>query len=335
MSNYRVLIELPTWLGDAVMVTPAIENLLSYLEKDNENKNSQNNHKNPCIVLVGSKIALAALKHHPSISETLVLKKSYYHTYHLIRKLGIFDLAFSFRSSLRATFLLMCARTKYRYQFKKKHYQNTTHQVIKYHNFIDRSLNTSTRISSLKLYSVQTKHKKNKTVKHKKPILGINPGATYGSAKRWYPAHFSDVGLALSSRYDIKIFGSKNEFNIASEIHKILLLAGVHAENLAGKTDIDTLIYHIKNLDLFITTDSGPMHIAAAFSVPTVAIFGPTNTKETAPWQNKNSIIVKKELVCQPCMKRHCPLGHHQCMRYLEPKQVLDAVKQLKGQNLT
>ena len=328
MHNYRVLIELPTWLGDTVMATAAIENLLSYLEKENQ---KHQNHKKPHIVLLGSEIALAALKHHPNISKALVLEKSYYHIYRLIRGLGVFDLAFSFRSSFRATFLLLCARTKLRFQFKKKHYKNTIHQVIKYHDFIDRSLNTSTNVCNLKLYSAPIQHKKNRAVKHKKPILGINPGATYGSAKRWYPTHFFDVALALSTRYDIKIFGSKNESSIAGEIQKKLLLAGVYAENLAGKTDIDTLIYHVKNLDLFITTDSGPMHIASVFSVPTVAIFGPTNTKETAPWRNKNSIIVKKELACQPCMKRHCPLGHHNCMRHLTPRQVLAAVKQLEN----
>jgi len=89
------------------------------------------------------------------------------------------------------------------------------------------------------------------------------------------------------------------------------------------------LIDSISNLSLFITGDSGPMHIAAAFQIPTVAIFGPTRDKETSQWMNARHLIVKKNLDCQPCMERTCPLGHHHCMNLIEPKDVLDAVRSL------
>ena len=71
------------------------------------------------------------------------------------------------------------------------------------------------------------------------------------------------------------------------------------------------------------------MHIAAAFQVPTVAIFGPTRTQETSQWMNKKSLIVKKDLDCQPCMKRVCPLKHHNCMKYIKSVDVLSATKSL------
>jgi len=83
----------------------------------------------------------------------------------------------------------------------------------------------------------------------------------------------------------------------------------------------------ISNLDLFITGDSGPMHVAAAFQVPTVAIFGPTKDNETSQWMNEKSLIVKKDLDCQPCMKRTCPLGHHDCMNLIKAEDVLKVVK--------
>ena len=85
---------------------------------------------------------------------------------------------------------------------------------------------------------------------------------------------------------------------------------------MAAKLSVNELISQISNLDLFITGDSGPMHIAAAFQVPTVAIFGPTNDKETSQWMNEKSRVIKKNLECQPCMKRTCPLKHHNCMKY-------------------
>mgnify|MGYP006181921475 FL=1 len=72
------------------------------------------------------------------------------------------------------------------------------------------------------------------------------------------------------------------------------------------------------------------MHLAAAFQVPTVAIFGPTNDKETSQWMNEKSIIVKKNLECQPCMKRECPLKHHNCMRQVKASDVLQEVKRLR-----
>jgi heptosyltransferase-2 len=89
------------------------------------------------------------------------------------------------------------------------------------------------------------------------------------------------------------------------------------------------LINQIANLDLFISGDSGPMHLAAAFQIPTVAIFGSTNDKETSQWMNENSMIVKKNLECQPCMSRECPLIHHNCMKLVHASDVLEAVKLL------
>jgi heptosyltransferase-2 len=69
------------------------------------------------------------------------------------------------------------------------------------------------------------------------------------------------------------------------------------------------------------------MHLAAGFQVPTVAIFGPTRDDETSQWMNKKSIIVKKNLECQPCMKRTCPLKHHNCMSLIKAIDVLNTIK--------
>ena len=82
-------------------------------------------------------------------------------------------------------------------------------------------------------------------------------------------------------------------------------------------------------MDLFLTGDSGPMHLAASFEVPTVAIFGPTRNKETSQWMNDKAVIVKKKLDCQPCMKRICPLKHHNCMKLIKSVDVLSAIDSL------
>ena len=71
------------------------------------------------------------------------------------------------------------------------------------------------------------------------------------------------------------------------------------------------------------------MHLAAAFKVPTVSIFGPTNHNETSQWMNDKGAILKKELDCQPCMKRECPLKHNNCMKLIKADEVLSSVKSL------
>jgi len=306
----KILIELPTWLGDTVMATPAIENLTNYFN-DSE------------ITLIGSLVAIEALKNHPNVTKTYVLEKKYFNLYKTIKSFNEFDVFFSFRSSLRSKFIKFYISSKSKYQFDKKKYIKD-HQVEKYNNFINDSLNINTFASKLIL------HTKEKNTDGKNKLLGINPGASYGSAKRWYPKEFADVAIDLSSQYDIIIFGGPDEKDIANDIEKYLIEKGVdNYQNLAAQTTIKELIIQISYLDLFITSDSGPMHLAAAFQIPTVAIFGPTKDNETSQWMNEKSIIVKKNLECQPCMKRTCPLKHHNCMKMVVASDVLRAVKTL------
>jgi len=306
----RILIELPSWLGDAVMVTPAIENLVNYYDKSE-------------VILIGSFISIEVLKNHPRISNTYVIRKKYTSLYKISKKLGQFDIFFSFRSSFRSKLFKLLIASKKKFQFDRNRYQNR-HQVEKYNDFINESLNTNFPAGKLVLHTI------NSTINTGKLSLGINPGASYGSAKRWYPQEFSQVAAELSSEYDIVIFGGPDEIDIAKDIEKSLIEKGVtNYQNLAGKTTISELINQISSLDLFITGDSGPMHVAAAFQVPTVAIFGPTRDDETSQWMNEKSVIVKKTLDCQPCMQRTCPLQHHNCMKLIKAEDVLDVAKPL------
>jgi len=302
----KILIEIPTWLGDCVMATPAIENIVNF---DNDVQ----------ITFIGSFVAVEALKNHPKVFKTVVLDKKYGVLYKTARNLGEFDYFFSFRSSFRTKFLKFLISADNKYQFDKNKYQNC-HQVEKYNNFINDSLNINFPAGKLLLSTISPQSSTQKTV-------GINPGASYGSAKRWYPEEFAKVASELSSQYDIMIFGGPGEVDIAMDIEKSLLNKGVkNYQNLAGKTTISELMSRISNLDLFITGDSGPMHVAAAFQVPTVAIFGPTKDDETSQWMNEKSLIVKKNLDCQPCMKRTCPLQHHNCMKLIKVEDVLKAI---------
>ena len=312
IQNTNILIELPTWLGDCVMATPAIENIVNF-------------YNDVKITFIGSFVSIEAMKNHPKTVKTMVLDKKYTSLYKISKKLGSFDAFFSFRSSSRSKFLKFLISAKVKYQFDKNKYQNC-HQVEKYNNFVNDSLSINSKPMELKLY----KDSKFKIQNSKSPLLGINPGASYGSAKRWYPEEFSEVASDLSSQYDIVIFGGPDEKDITTDIERSLIEKGVdNYKNLSGNTTIPELIDGISNLDLFITGDSGPMHVAAAFQVPTVTIFGPTKDKETSQWKNEKSAIVKKNLDCQPCMRRTCPLVHHNCMKFIKANDVLNVVNLL------
>jgi heptosyltransferase II len=306
----KILIELPTWLGDTIMATPAIENLVKHFG-DVE------------ISLFGPKSSVEVLKDHPNVVKTFILEKNFRSLFRIISKFDQYYAFFSFRGSFRAKFLKLFISSKMKFQFNKNSYIKG-HQVEKYNNFINESLNLNASALRLVLRSGDIGQKKIKK------ILGINPGASYGNAKRWYPRHFASVAKELADDYEIIIFGGNKEKNIANDIENYLIDNGIkNYKNLADKTNIEELVSQISKLDLFITGDSGPMHIAAAFNIPTVAIFGPTNDKETSQWGNKNSVIIKKEIQCRPCMKRVCPLKHHNCMKLIEASDVLAGVKKV------
>lgn len=309
----KILIELPTWLGDCIMATPSIENLIRKYPKSD-------------VTFIGSKVAIELMKDHPNCFAVYELEKSFFGALRTFNLIGNFDLFFSYRGSYRTKFLKFFLRAKNKFQYRKKKYPSG-HQVEKYNTFINECISSSFLPSKLKIYKEITAKKK------VRPILGINPGATYGSAKCWLPESFARVAINLSEEFDIVIFGGNNEIETANEIEVLFLESGKkNLSNLAGKTSIDELVKNIASVSFFLTGDSGPMHIASALQIPTISIFGPTKEIETCQWMNKNSLILKKNLECQPCMKRICPLEHHNCMKLISHEQVTEAIRNLSGE---
>ena len=309
----KVFIELPTWLGDAVMATPAIENLLKV-------------YPDAQLTVFGSFVATELFKHHPKIERIIVdtSKQSsnrLFHLYKTVRALGKFDLALSFRSSFASKWLLFCLSAHKKAAYRRTS-DNNIHQVIRYSDFVNRTLGQNLEPVNLTLFtqplSLST---------HRKPLLGLNPGSTYGSAKRWYPNEFAQVAIVLSQNFDIVILGGPKEKDIAHDIEQLLIEQNVvNVINRAGTMSIEQLIEQIAQLDILLTNDSGPMHVAAAFKIKTVAIFGPTNHIETHQWHNPNEFILRKPTECAPCMQRECPLKHHRCMKEIHAQDVLLAL---------
>lgn len=155
-------------------------------------------------------------------------------------------------------------------------------------------------------------------------LIGINPGAHYGGAKRWSSRRYAAVADALVSKFDARIlvFGSPGERRVADEVascmvHKPLVFA--------GRTTLGQLMGLIRECSLLITNDSGPMHLAAALAVPQVAIFGSTSDAATGPLSER-AVVIKEPVECSPCFLRECPIDFR-CMTRITVERVLHAAE--------
>lgn len=158
-----------------------------------------------------------------------------------------------------------------------------------------------------------------------KTLIGINPGAAFGSAKRWLPDRFRQLALELLEDRDLFVvfFGDAASIDLVKEICRDL---PQRAMNLAGVTSLRELACLIKDCDVLVTNDSGPMHIAAAFGTPLVALFGSTDEQVTGPYGQKEAVI-NKRVSCSPCLKRVCPIDFR-CMKEIHVKEVAQKVRE-------
>lgn len=141
-------------------------------------------------------------------------------------------------------------------------------------------------------------------------VIGMSPGAAYGTAKRWLPERFADAALLM--RGDVAIFGSADERPLCESMATRLQAAGRRVHNFAGETSLREYIELAAACNVYLTNDSGGMHIASALGVPTVAIFGATNHITTGP-TGPLARVVREPVECSPCLLRECPIDHR-CM---------------------
>jgi heptosyltransferase-2 len=161
-----------------------------------------------------------------------------------------------------------------------------------------------------------------------KPLIGMNPGATYGLAKCWYPDRFGELGRRLSEKWQasVLLFGKEEERPIVHEIQKHLGAKGI---NLTGKTSLLQLAALLERCALLVTNDTGTMHVAAAVGISVIALFGSTPPHITGPWGDGH-VVVKKDVDCSPCWKRVCPIDHR-CMELITVDDVEEVVNRKLG----
>jgi len=157
-------------------------------------------------------------------------------------------------------------------------------------------------------------------------FIGFAPGATYGPAKKWFPERFAAVADKLIEQFSAQVilFGSNEDRKSADAVQQN---AHHPLTNLAGKTNLKEAIAVIARCNLFISNDSGLMHVAGALNIPTVAIFGSTNPVTTSPAGDK-SIVIYKNASCSPCLKETCPTDFR-CMDMISVEEVCEAAQNL------
>ncbi len=162
-------------------------------------------------------------------------------------------------------------------------------------------------------------------------IVGINPGGDREN-RRWAPDRFASVAVKIMERFNagIILLGGPADKSIASYIE-----SRIHSDvsNLSGEIPIDELACVISKLDLLITNDSGPMHIAAATKTPLVALFGPEDPRLFGPYTTPDLYrVLHKDVPCHPCGEEKCtrPL----CLDQITPEEVVAAcIELLRGKS--
>lgn len=161
------------------------------------------------------------------------------------------------------------------------------------------------------------------------PVIGVSPGAQNSRAKQWPPERFAaaarDMAAAIGGA--VALFGSAQEAPLCQAIAAALRRSGTPVLSLAGETPLARFIELAAACRVFLTNDSGAMHVASALAVPTVAVFGPTDYIATAP-AGPGGTIVREPVECSPCMLRDCPIDHR-CMTRISADRVAQTALEL------
>jgi heptosyltransferase-2 len=154
------------------------------------------------------------------------------------------------------------------------------------------------------------------------PVIGVNPGAAFGTAKRWLPERFAEAArrLATARSASIVVFGAEAERDLCGQV---AAAAGGH--NLAGATTLREFIDMTAACSLCLTNDSGAMHVSAAAGVPSVTVFGPTDEVRTGP-VSPHAQVVREPVDCARCGRRECPIDHR-CMTRVTVDRVVAAAE--------
>lgn len=329
----RIVVRMPNWLGDAVMATPVLQDLKTHFPKAH-------------IAVLASDPIANLLSQNPAISEFLTFSRNSKVKKQEARRITTelskkeFDLGLLLTGSFSSAWQFYKAGIPLRLGFKN-HFRAPllTHALPLPENWETEHLVTSYKLLLGPLHIAVSNTKPNLYVSDQEKkraleilkehniskdelLIGINPGAAYGSAKCWLPERFKKVTAELlrDPKKRIIYFGDATTKPLVDDICKDFTHS---VTNLAAKTNLRELIALISKCNCFLTNDSGPMHVASAVNAPLVAIFGSTNEIKTGPYAGGQ--VIHKHVPCSPCYLRKCPIDFR-CMTSITVNEVLDAI---------
>ncbi len=334
----NIIVRMPNWLGDAVMATPVLADLKSRF-------------KNAKITAMCQSNIAPLLKNDPNIDDVLSYAKpngwihrvTHPEVIESLRR-GKYDLGILLTNSFSSAWLFFAGKVQNRIGFDGN-YRNmllnksvpfpenmeTQHLVTTYKMLlapvgVPISKNLPKLYVSFEESEIADDLLNNLKINPKiNTIIGINPGAAYGSAKCWLPERFKALNERLLKDPNTYIiyFGDQAGTSLVNDICKE---TNDRVINLAGKTTIRNLMALIQKCSLFLTNDSGPMHIASALGTKLIALFGSTSDVKTGPFGN--SKIIHKHVECSPCYKRVCPIDFR-CMTKISVEEVYQEIQKL------
>jgi len=164
------------------------------------------------------------------------------------------------------------------------------------------------------------------------PRIAILPFSRW-TTKTWPLMSFIRVGRELQENYgaSIYIMGSSGEQALGVEIEKAL---SGRVVNMVGKTTLPQMAGLLREMNLVIANDSGPMHLAAVLNTPVLAMYGPSDPVRTGPSPGARHRILRGKLKCQPCFSRHCRYRDGSCMLTITPEIVIHTAMEMLSKHL-
>jgi len=326
----KVVVRAPNWIGDSILALPAIHCL-------------KEGYPDAEIWIAAKGWVKDLFVTFPYVSGVLALPergslKSLHESARELRTLR-FDAGLLLTNSFASAYHFWLARIPQRWGYKKDGRQllltkgvkrpapyETLHQVDYYLRLVA-GLGIQPRESHLALPLSKEEIQGAESllssclVDRTKPLVALNPGGYFGSAKRWPPRRYAEAASLFQQKWgaEILIIGSSQEKPLADAISQ-----GLEKQPcvLTGKTSLRQLAAVLSLADVCVTNDSGPMHMANALGVPTVAVFGPTDPAATRPFQPP-SVFIQKKVPCWPCAYRDCPFDHR-CMLNISAEEVFE-----------
>lgn len=321
----NIVVRMPNWIGDAVMSAPVLGLI--------KNKWPDSN-----ITLFGMPHILSLFEADPHVDKLLPIEKRDT-VYQLIYKLRDqrFDTGILLTHSFSSAWLFFRAHIQNRLGFSKDMRKWMLTDSLPYPK--DKVKEHHTKTYQSLISDVESKEEPTLYVKEGERswacdfleergigqdqlIIGINPSAAFGPSKCWLEERFRETAELLVSEMNAHLlfFGDKNAYDKNNRIAFGLK----NTYNLAGKTSLRELMCITQKCDLFLTNDSGPMHIACAIGTPVVALFGSTSPKATGPYQK--GVYLYEKADCSPCFKRECPIDFR-CMKAITTEMVYQTIK--------